>query len=552
MIGRVLFVGAFVACFASACTVISGDLTSGDAGIADGGVSGDQEPDAELADASVEAPLHILFVGDSYTYVNDLPGMLASIAATSGTSPSITTDEVVQGGATLEDLWEAGAPQKIQQGSWTHVVLQGQSLEPLTSLPGNDQSTFRTYAKQLGDLTRANGAQPAFFATWARAAGDPIYSAYPFGDFACPAEMQDELTIAYAQAAAAEPTGLLVCAGEAFQEAIAQHPEIALQQSDLSHPTVAGTYLAASTFYVALTGKAVPAQSAVPAGLSATDAAALRDIARVGSKCSQIHLKGAIATSFPKNADGSLSYDFGTAGLPITAQFQLFNSGGATVGIQDALTLAPPFSWTSGNAYPGGADANFCGRSLAPGSTCTISITYSGASSATGKLTLDFTGDTYLAHAVATLHGAATSRALLTVSDGPGFFSCTDATCGASYFGGSPGLTSTLDLFILNRGGAAVTSLAGGSLSSAPFSWAGGAFPGGTGSIETGSPGETIPYCTSTLDVGAACAITIAFSPSALGAYSGAVDLSYADGVGAVAPNAKRTLAGNSSEPRPP
>src|ERR1019366_6178160 len=148
------------------------------------------------------------------------------------------------------------------------------------------------------------GAQPTLFVTWARAAGDPIYSPLPYGSFVCPAEMQDELTIAYEKVAQLWPRSILACAGEAFQRSLTRFPGIVLQQSDLSHPTVAGTYLAASTFYVALTGKPVPAQSDVPAGLSAEDAANLRDVAQVGSDCAAVELKGAIASNFPGSTDG--------------------------------------------------------------------------------------------------------------------------------------------------------------------------------------------------------------------------------------------------------
>lgn len=544
-------VGVLIACFMSACSSSSDDSNASNVETDAGEVTDAGTKDGAIGNAGDASPLHVLFIGDSYTYVNDLPGMLTSIAATSGTTPLITTDELVQGGSTLEMLWEAGAPEKIQQGPWTQVVLQGQSLEPLTSLPGNDQSTFQTYAKQFGDLIVAAGAQPALLDTWARAPGDAIYGPYALGDFACPAEMQDELTIAYAKAATLEPKGLLVCAGEAFEEAIAQHPDIVLQQSDFSHPTVAGTYLAASTLYVALTGKPVPEQSAVPAGISASDAATLRDIARVGSNCSQIQLKGAVATSFPQNTDGTRSYDFGTSGLPITMQFQLSNSGGAPVGVHDALTLAPPFSWTTG-AYPGGSDPSFCADTIAPGNACFISLTYSGAASATETLTLSFTGDTYLSSASATLKGAATTRALLTVNDAPGFDACNDSDCAASYVGTFPGGTQTLDLYVLNRGGAQADLMAPGTALAAPFAWVGGAFPGGSGSVDTGAPTGMMPYCSSTLDVGAECVISVVFSPSALGTYAGAVDLIYSDAIGELMPNAKRTLTGVAGPQLPP
>ena len=47
------------------------------------------------------ATLHVLFIGNSYTYVNDLPGMLQHISETAGVPPNILTQQVTVGGATL-------------------------------------------------------------------------------------------------------------------------------------------------------------------------------------------------------------------------------------------------------------------------------------------------------------------------------------------------------------------------------------------------------------------------------------------------------------------
>ena len=517
--------------------------TNGDTGgVADGG-----------ADADLDAgSLRVLFIGNSYTYVNDLPGMLATIARTAGTGPSITTDEVVQGGAALETHWDNGdAQKKIATHAFSHVVLQGQSIEPLP-LPG-PASTFQTYAKDFGDLIVASGARPVYFATWARAAGDTIYSPLPYGDFTCPAQMQDELTSAYASAAAQEPRSVLVCVGEAFKRAIAEAPSIVLQQSDLSHPSVAGTYLAASTFYVALTGRPVPPQSEVPAGVSAEDAATLRDIALVGTDCSDVKVKGAIAASWPIAAGGgTIPFDFGTAGFPITTEFTLKNTGGEALGIRDGMTLAPPFSWASGGAYPGGADPGFCSDVLAPGDSCTIAIAFSAASSGAGRITVDVTGDSYTPSTSCDLRGASTSRAFLTVSEMPGLFSCTDANCSAAQIGAPPGATATLDLFVVNRGAITATGIGEGMSPPAPFAWAGGAFPGGTGTVVLGAPLESYPYCTDTLGVGETCVVSLAFSPGALGAYEGAADLTYGDATSSTALDARRTVAGTCRESLPP
>ena len=48
--------------------------------------------------------LNVLFIGDSYIYVNDLPGMLSQIAATAGIPPTITTSEVVRSRGALSTL----------------------------------------------------------------------------------------------------------------------------------------------------------------------------------------------------------------------------------------------------------------------------------------------------------------------------------------------------------------------------------------------------------------------------------------------------------------
>ena len=507
----------------------------------------------DAGDADVDAgALRVLFVGNSYTYVNDLPGMLARIAATAGTGPSITTDAVVEGGATLETHWEEGnAQKKIAEKTWTHVVLQGQSVEPLP-LPG-PASTFPMYAKDFGDLIVASGARPVYFATWARAAGDPIYSPIPYGDFASPAQMQDELTAAYALAAAQEPNSVLACVGEAFKRAIANAPSIVLQQTDLSHPSVAGTYLAASTFYVALTGRPVPAKSEVPDGVSAEDAATLRDIALVGTECSDVKVKGAISASWPFAADGGVApFDFGTAGFPITTQFTLKNTGEMAVGIQDGLTLAPPFSWAVGNAFPGGSDSRFCSDVLAPGDSCTIAIAFSGAASSAGRLTIDVTGDAYTPSTSCDLRGASTSRAFLTVSETPGLFSCTDADCSAAQIGTAPSTTATLNFFVVNRGAVAATGIAEGTPLAAPYAWANGSFPGGSGTVMLGAPVESYPYCSDTLDAGATCVVTVAFSPSAFGSYDSVADLTYADATSSAKLDAKRTIAGTCRASLPP
>ena len=524
----------------------------------DGGGDAGMTPDGGSPSAD-GGKLRVLFIGDSYTYVNDLPGMLSQIAATAGIPPLIETSQVVQGGATLQVQWQNGiAQQVIADGGWTHVVLQDQSEEPATDPPS---SAFVQYATAFGILAVDAGATPGLFVTWARAAADR--STYPYL-FDSPTEMQDELTNAYASVAAGFTPSVLACAGPAFQLAIAQHPEIALQQSDFSHPTVAGTYLAACTFYVALTGKSVPAASAVPSGLSASDAATLRALAQIGTGCADVQVKGIVRLidsydngDFDWGGDGG-PFSYGTAGFPLPSIFTLSNYGGQTVGLSDGLSLAPPFAWAGGQ-FPGGQDTDsatlvpYCTASLDPDKTCELSVTFDGTRTAIGGVSVAVTG-AYTPAASRLIQGIGTSRALLTIDAFPWTFGeCPDP----SICGGNPllllneGSSTTpmgevawtdtpnaFDLFVQNRGGAPALGIAPAPLSTG-FLWGqldgGGAYPGGVGTATWDNEPQQYAYCSDTLAPGDWCILTLTFAPAVAGPFDETLSLSYSDDAGPIA-----------------
>ncbi len=214
----------------------------------------------------------MLFIGNSYTFSNDLPGTLADMASTSKVPPSIEVAEVLAGGATFKSLWDAGEAQKrIGEKTWTHVVLQGQSLEPLWQ-----PTAFKTYGSKFADAILATPARVVWFATWARLEGDPSYSETWGGG--TPDGMQDGLTAGYTALATKYPSSLLVKVGEAFRLVKKERPALALQVDDKSHPSPAGTYLAACMFYVALSGKDVPTTSVAPKALAPVDVTYLRAV----------------------------------------------------------------------------------------------------------------------------------------------------------------------------------------------------------------------------------------------------------------------------------
>ena len=92
----------------------------------------------------------ILFLGNSYTYVNDLPNTLKQLALSLGDTLDI--DSYCPGGSTFQSQYnDANTLTKIQLPGWDYVVLQAQSQEPSFS-PAQVQTDTDPFAKKLESL----------------------------------------------------------------------------------------------------------------------------------------------------------------------------------------------------------------------------------------------------------------------------------------------------------------------------------------------------------------------------------------------------------------
>jgi hypothetical protein len=179
------------------------------------------------------APLHVLFVGNSLTYVNDLPAMTAALAVAAGQEPPLC-QSVVAGGYSLEDHWSRGdALRAIEKGGWDFVVLQ---QGPSASDGG--RAKLRTFARLFAPAIRKAGARAALYMVWPLAAEPQSSGA-----------VSDSYRLA-----GMDVGGLLVPVGEAWNIARKTSPKTALYLADGLHPTVAGTYLAALVFVGELYG----------------------------------------------------------------------------------------------------------------------------------------------------------------------------------------------------------------------------------------------------------------------------------------------------------
>ncbi|MBV9880292.1 MAG: hypothetical protein JO180_07345 [Gemmatirosa sp.] len=199
--------------------------------------------------------MNVLFVGNSFTARNDVPGLLATLAAARG--HTLTHRLISAGGASLRMHWNKGiARQAIEDGGWDWVVLQEQS-----TLPIKNATRFHENVRLFDAAVRAAGARMALYLTWAR-------RHVP--------ETQDVLTRAVT-AIGAELGATVVPAGLAWQRVLALPNHPVLHDPDDSHPTLAGSYLAACTFLGTLFGESAVGLDG--AGLDPADAALLQHAA---------------------------------------------------------------------------------------------------------------------------------------------------------------------------------------------------------------------------------------------------------------------------------
>lgn len=220
--------------------------------------------------------LKVLFLGNSYTYVNNLPQLIQDIALANG--DTLVFDSNCPGGHTFQNHFEnVTSLSKINAEAWDCVVLQPQSQEPSFS-PGQVVAQTLPYAIKLDSAIKHNNActETVFYETWGRKNGDADNcGSYP--PICTYIGMQNRLRASY-KLFADTTHAVMAPAGEAWRKSIAQNPTLELYQSDQSHPSLEGSYLTACVFYETLFHKSVLSNT-YTAGISSINANFLKQIA---------------------------------------------------------------------------------------------------------------------------------------------------------------------------------------------------------------------------------------------------------------------------------
>jgi len=173
--------------------------------------------------------LKVLFVGNSYTYMNNLPQITSII--TNNCKTKLITQKSCSGGATIKDHWQGNrglrTKELISVGNYDIVVIQGQSREPI-----NEKDSLLKYSALICDLIKEKGGKPYLFATWSR-------EKVP--------QHQEVINDVY-RTIALNTGAKLVPVGSSWKLAKKLRPEIELYSFDGSHPSELGTFLTACVF----------------------------------------------------------------------------------------------------------------------------------------------------------------------------------------------------------------------------------------------------------------------------------------------------------------
>lgn len=211
----------------------------------------------------------VLFIGNSYTFVNDLPNVFANIAYADDLDAQVGM--TAPGGYTLDKHAKSEETLKaIKDQSWDFVVLQEQSVIP--SIEERRLDSMYPSVRFLNQEIRRNNAQSVLYMTWGRRRGLPDQG---FPDFE---SMQNNLEEGY-MGIAQELDLIVAPVGIAWKHAIDNNPELDLWSEDGSHPNLKGTYLTACVFYSVIFQKS-PEGLGYYAGLDETTGKFLQSVAK--------------------------------------------------------------------------------------------------------------------------------------------------------------------------------------------------------------------------------------------------------------------------------
>lgn len=211
--------------------------------------------------------MKVLFLGNSATYVHEIPQALAKLAAEQGVPFEVT--RLTPGGWMLSQHADFSTPhgqqvlEELNKG-YDLVILQdnGNCIE-------NEEKHMACMAAcdVLSKRIRQSGARMAFYVR--PPYGYPVFGRTPFEQCRAFDELFGQLALKH--------DAQMIPVNRAFACAMHQAPQIPLWGPDNAHTSPQGAYLAVCTFFAALTGMSCAALSGN--GLETMEAQMLKKMA---------------------------------------------------------------------------------------------------------------------------------------------------------------------------------------------------------------------------------------------------------------------------------
>lgn len=220
----------------------------------------------------------VLFIGNSYIATNNIPGIIESMAASTG-DLLIQSSHTPGGRRFSQHSSDPTVWNFMNQDKWDFVVLQEQSQLP--SFPDPDvYAEVYPHARKLDSMIHVSNecARTLFYNTWGRKNGD----ASNCGFFApvCTYEGMDSMLYLRYTTMAEDNEASISPVARLWKYIRINHPSIDLYSGDESHPSMAGAFASAATFYTMIFEKD-PSLITYHGGLTINDAQIILNAAKL-------------------------------------------------------------------------------------------------------------------------------------------------------------------------------------------------------------------------------------------------------------------------------
>jgi len=195
------------------------------------------------------ATFKVLFIGNSYTYRNNMPSIFEGIALSK--NKNVEVEHCTLGKATL--YIQSNRPQvfqSIRRKKWDVIVVQGSSRDFLADTLVLKNETKPALEKLISAVAKNDpSTKILFYMTWGYKNGyKPMEEVNSFEKMAN--KIRDEYLNLYK-----EYNIGVVPVGMAWKDVRRNRNDVKLYVKDGAHPSLKGSYLAASCFYAAIFGE---------------------------------------------------------------------------------------------------------------------------------------------------------------------------------------------------------------------------------------------------------------------------------------------------------